>query len=114
LQEGVLYPFQLPRWQLTDCCESRPNTLAVSASPDGHEGSGGETPHEAVRNFPPPPPDVSPIEGLIDTHFHSGPDVFGRSLDDEQGARLYRDKGMEAVVLKNAPRAAAGHAWRTD
>jgi hypothetical protein len=48
---------------------------------------------------------------LIDTHFHSGPDVFGRSLDDEQGAQLYKEHGMRAVVLKNHVVPTADRAW---
>ena len=40
------------------------------------------------RVFPPPPPAVSPIAGLMDTHVHSAPDVFGRSMDDEEMAVL--------------------------
>ena len=47
----------------------------------------------------------------MDTHFHSGPDVFGRALDDEQGAELYRDHGMGAVVLKNHVVPTADRAW---
>jgi len=106
-----LYPFQLPRWQLTDCCDSLPRGLHVAAPDDGHESTGGGSATAKVRKFPPPPPAASPIEGLIDTHFHSGPDVFGRSLDDEQGAQLYRDNGMEAVVLKNHVVPTADRAW---
>jgi len=111
-----LHPFQLPRWQITDCCDSVPRRLTAAApaedraSGGGGSGGGGSAAAQ-VRNFPPPPPAVSPIEGLIDTHFHSGPDVFGRSLDDEQGAQLYRDKGMEAVVLKNHVVPTADRAW---
>jgi uncharacterized protein DUF6282 len=53
------------------------------------------------QNYPPPQPAVSPIAGLIDTHCHTGPDVVGRSADDDEALQLYRDKGMEAVVFKN-------------
>ncbi len=104
-------PFHLPRWRVTDCCHAVPRGIA-SASPAGEpsEQSGG-TPTPQVRKFPPPPPAVSPIVDLIDTHFHSGPDVFGRSLDDEQGAQLYRDNGMGGVVLKNHVTSTADRAW---
>ena len=44
-----------------------------------------------VRVFPPPPPKVSPILGLMDTHVHTAPDVFGRSVDDEAAANLYKE-----------------------
>jgi hypothetical protein len=72
-------------------------------------GATGSTP--SPRKFPPPPPAVSPIVGLFDTHFHSGPDVFGRALDDEQGAQLYKDHGMEGLVLKNHMVPTADRAW---
>ena len=32
-----------------------------------------------VRVFPPPPPGVRPIAGLMDTHVHEAPDVSGRA-----------------------------------
>jgi hypothetical protein len=63
------------------------------------------------RVFPPPPPAVSPIAGLMDTHVHSAPDVFGRSLDDEEVATLYRDRGLEALVLKSHVATTADRAW---
>ena len=106
---------QLPRWRLTECCdpghrEFRKLAAAGSAggagsSPSGEPGTG------QARTFPPPPPAVSPIEGLMDTHFHSGPDVFARALDDEQGAQLYKDRGMGALVLKNHVVPTADRAW---
>jgi hypothetical protein len=64
-----------------------------------------------VRVFPPPPPAVSPIAGLMDTHVHAAPDVFGRSLDDEEVAILYKDRGLEALVLKNHVVPTADRAW---
>src|SRR4051794_23769272 len=64
-----------------------------------------------ARNFSPPPPLVSPIAGLMDTHIHSAPDVFGRSLDDDQVAGLARERGMEAIVLKNHVVTTADRAW---
>jgi hypothetical protein len=51
--------------------------------------------------FPPPQPVESPIRGAIDFHVHSGPDVFGRSIDDMAIARLAAEQGMRALVLKN-------------
>jgi Family of unknown function (DUF6282) len=63
------------------------------------------------RVFPPPPPVVSPIAGLMDTHVHAAPDVFGRALDDEEAAILYRDRGLEALVLKNHVATTADRAW---
>jgi len=54
-----------------------------------------------LRVFPPPPPVKSPIEGAIDFHVHSAPDVFGRSVTDIEAATLARRSGMRAIVLKN-------------
>ena len=53
------------------------------------------------RSFPPSPPLVSPIAGAIDMHVHSSPDVFGRSLNDFEVARIAARAGMRALVLKN-------------
>jgi hypothetical protein len=33
---------------------------------------------QELRVFPPPAPVVNPIQGAIDFHVHSAPDVFGR------------------------------------
>lgn len=101
---------ELPRWRLTDCCDAAPKGIASAHADANAEGASGGS-AEVVRKFPPPPPAISPIEGLIDTHFHSGPDVFGRALDDEQGAQLYRDHGMGALVLKNHVVPTADRAW---
>ena len=105
-----MYPFEIPRWKFTDCCDSIPRRLIASAQA-AHAGAPEAGGGPQVRKFPPPPPPVSPIVGLFDTHFHSGPDVFGRALDDEQGAQLYRDHGMEGVVLKNHVVPTADRAW---
>jgi hypothetical protein len=56
---------------------------------------------EELRAFPPPPPTKSPVEGAIDFHVHSAPDVFGRSLTDLEAATLARRARMRAIVLKN-------------
>jgi hypothetical protein len=53
------------------------------------------------RVFPPPPPTVSPIQGVVDFHVHSAPDAFGRALDDDDVAELATRKQMGALVLKN-------------
>src|SRR3954464_136314 len=63
------------------------------------------------RAFPPPPAAVRPVEGLIDFPLHSAPDVFGRAFDDEQAGMVYRDNGMEAVVMKSHVVATADRAW---
>ncbi len=56
---------------------------------------------EKASAFPPAPPKVSPIEGAIDFHVHSAPDVFGRNVNDLEVARAAARAGMRALVLKN-------------
>jgi hypothetical protein len=104
----------LPRWKFTDSCghPQAPGAIHLGCAHGGHSthphatrrdllkagvaiaGAAGLAtildPREVfsqVRVFPPPPPAVSPIMGLYDTHVHSAPDVFGRSLDDEEWRR---------------------------
>jgi hypothetical protein len=36
----------------------------------------------------------------MDTHVHAAPDVFGRSLDDEEVATLYKDS-RHSTRLRN-------------
>ncbi len=55
----------------------------------------------AQAAFPPPPPKVSPVSGVIDMHVHSHPDVFGRNMDDIDVAQLAKSRGMRGIVLKN-------------
>ena len=43
----------------------------------------------------------NPLKGLIDFHVHSGPDSFTRSVTDIEIAKIARDRGMGAIVLKN-------------
>jgi hypothetical protein len=118
----------LPRWKFTDSCgrPKLPNALHLGCGHDHHTS----LPHATRRGFlktgvaligaagfatildqrevfaqgrvfPPPPPAVSPIAGLMDTHIHAAPDVFGRALDDEEAAILYKERGLEALVFKN-------------
>jgi len=128
----------LPRWKFTDSCGQPrpPGALVCGCSEHGPFGCGQATrrklmsvtvgiagaggfsavlgPGEAlaqVRVFPPPPPVVSPVAGLMDTHVHSAPDVFGRALDDDMAAGLARERGMEAIVLKNHVVTTADRAW---
>ena len=63
------------------------------------------------QSFPPPPPVQSPIEGMIDFHVHSAPDVFGRSLTDFEIARLAQRQGMRALVFKNHVTSTADRAF---
>ena len=55
----------------------------------------------AQAAFPPPPPKVSPVIGVIDMHVHSHPDVFGRNMDDIDIANLAKSRGMRGILLKN-------------
>jgi hypothetical protein len=65
----------------------------------------------ASRQYVKPTPAVSPVQGLIDLHVHCAPDVFGRAIDDDMAAQLYRDRGMEAFALKGHTLVTADRAW---
>jgi len=41
------------------------------------------------------------LEGVVDIHAHCDPDSLARSIDAVDLAKLARDRGMRAVVLKN-------------
>ena len=120
-RETPMKPFQLPRWKLSSCCghefakrrgrtDSRagraprggPSSRAPrSASPVSQRWRGFRLdPAGQGRTYPPLPPAASPVEGLIDFHVHTAPDVFGRALADDEEAALSKDRGMEAVVLE--------------
>jgi hypothetical protein len=97
------------------CCHARavaPVTLGAasrarrgSSAPHGRSARGGVAPRASenpgVQGYSPPPAPVSPIKGLIDFHTHAAPDIFGRSLDDDELATLAATRHMEAVVFKN-------------
>src|SRR6266568_9227171 len=103
----------LPRWKFTDSC-GRPHAAGAIHLVGAAGFSTMLDPREVFaqgRVFPPPPPAVSPIAGLMDTHVHAAPDVFGRSLDDEEIATLYKDRGLESLVLKNHVVPTADRAW---
>ncbi len=118
-------PFRLPRWRFMNCCghvwghdeapAARDRRDFLKATATGLAGlaalAGGRPATAQVRVFPPPPPAVSPIEGLIDFHAHSAPDVFGRAVDDEESAALYMARKAEAIVLKNHVTMTADRAW---
>jgi len=42
-----------------------------------------------------------PMDGAIDIHVHSAPDSVERSIDSVEVAKLARDRGMRAIVLKS-------------
>jgi Family of unknown function (DUF6282) len=64
-----------------------------------------------VSGYPPPPPVTSPIEGAIDFHVHSSPDVFGRAVSDIEVAQAAVAAKMRAIVLKNHVTMTADRAW---
>ncbi len=41
------------------------------------------------------------LEGVVDLHFHTGPDSRPRSVDDIEASRLAAEAGLRAVLLKN-------------
>lgn len=41
------------------------------------------------------------LQGAVDTHVHTAPDLVPRKLDDFEAARQARARGMAAIVLKN-------------
>src|SRR2546425_302952 len=126
-------PFQLPRWRFTSSAGPSwghppvPNGTTPATQRGGRRdfiktataGVAGlaalatwpKAAGAQVRVFPPPPPVVSPIEGLIDFHVHTAPDVFGRAVDDEESAQLYAARKLEAVVLKSHTALTADRAW---
>jgi hypothetical protein len=125
-------PFTLPRWRFMSCCGhtyGHPAPAPPAAVPEGASrrdfvktaaagltglAALGTAPRGAeaqVRVFPPPPPAVSPIEGLIDFHVHAAPDVFGRAIDDDESAALYLARKAEGIVLKNHVALTADRAW---
>ena len=101
---------KINRWKLTCCCghgwgdpTGRREFLKTAAKGTlGLAALAGVAPAEAqVRVFPPPPPLKSPIEGMVDFHVHSSPDVFGRAIDDVEVAKKAVEAKMGALVLKN-------------
>ena len=71
----------------------------------------GPAANTGVQGYSPPPPAVSPIRGLIDFHTHAAPDVFGRSVDDDELAALAAARQMEAVVFKSHVTMTGDRAW---
>jgi Family of unknown function (DUF6282) len=118
-------PFHLPRWRFMNCCghawghadhpvdAGRRDFLKLAATGVAALAAGGAAGEASaqVRVFPPPPPAVSPIEGLIDFHTHCAPDVFGRAVDDDESAQAYMARKLEAVVLKNHVAVTTDRAW---
>ena len=51
------------------------------------------------------------LQGAIDVHIHSAPDVYPRILSDLDLARQAQEMGMRAIVIKNHFASTAGRAW---
>ncbi len=56
---------------------------------------------KCIAQFPERSDHSDLIQGAIDVHIHSSPDIFDRSLTDIQVAELSRDYGLKAIVIKN-------------
>jgi len=50
------------------------------------------------------------LTGAADLHLHTAPDVFDRSINDLEVARISRRYGLSAIVLKNHSHSTAGRA----
>lgn len=99
---------KIRRWKLTCCCghgtadaAGRRAFLKTAVAGAAVAALGTPAATAQVRVFPPPPALKSPIEGMIDWHVHSSPDVFGRAVDDFEVARKAVDAKMGGLVLKN-------------
>lgn len=53
------------------------------------------------------------LEGVIDIHCHCGPDSLARTIDAVDLARLAKDRGMRAIVVKNHYEPTASLAYLT-
>lgn len=51
------------------------------------------------------------LQGAIDLHIHSAPDIYTRILSDLELARQAQEMGMRAIVIKNHFSSTAERAW---
>src|SRR3954451_17349600 len=51
------------------------------------------------------------LNGVVDLHVHCDPDSSPRSIDAMETAKLARDRGLRAILLKNQYEPTAGLAW---
>jgi hypothetical protein len=51
------------------------------------------------------------LEGAVDLHVHSAPDVDRRRFDDLELARAAKDAGMGAVLIKSHQNSTVERAW---
>src|SRR2546426_8405025 len=124
---------RIPRWSFTNCCGHYWSRRREPERAHGPDATGRreffktaaaravglaamatleDSARAQVRVFPPPPPAVSPIEGLIDFHNHCAPDAFGRAVDDDEMAQLYLARKIEAGGLENHVGVAPGRGGR--
>ena len=83
----------------------------VAGQQGGGGRAGGGAPAQGGRGAA-PAGGIDPIlVGVIDTHFHSGPDSRGRSIDFLDGARYAKLKGMRGAVIKHHRTPTAGYAY---
>jgi hypothetical protein len=54
---------------------------------------------------------TNPLKGVVDIHVHFAPDVVSRSIDAVDGARIAKENGMRAIVIKNHYEATSGEAY---
>ena len=40
------------------------------------------------------------MQGAIDVHIHTGPDVFDRLVDDFEAAKQAKEAGMKVILIK--------------
>lgn len=50
------------------------------------------------------------MQGAVDVHIHTGPDVFPRRLDDIEAALQAKEAGMKAIMIKSHMNCTAGRA----
>src|ERR1700677_311302 len=70
--------------------------LGVAPSANAQEAATLPSPAKAL-----PSPQDHLLDGVIDFHCHSGPDVLGRLINDFEVVRQAKAAGMRAIVLKN-------------
>jgi hypothetical protein len=57
--------------------------------------------HHSAAQYPQKSESGKLIQGAIDLHMHTSPDIFERSVDDFQVAELAESMGLRALVIKN-------------
>jgi predicted metal-dependent TIM-barrel fold hydrolase len=55
----------------------------------------------SIAQYPGQNPWKDILNGAVDMHLHTAPDMFERSLNDVEAAQLAAKRGMRAIVIKN-------------